>query len=338
MSGADHRSCRRLDCQLKITQPIRTHFIASKMGNANKRARQNQSSKKLSPVESITSGSTSPAAVPPSTPVMRAATRWSDIAAGRKSTHPDAAPIKRILDIPELCEQVLLHLPPRDLIHARGVCHTFRDLIDKTKPLQRALFLQVDQTACAPTCVLNEEGKLLAGETAQKHIKAMGARGIYLTSFPVYAINPLLLDKDIYANDTLDKRTARFAKERYGHPAFLLRNHLETGINKEASCWKMKLTCPPITKVKVKFWGRFRHRPWEDRRGLSKSYHDSAGEKEVENEEGLTFEDLFKAIQYPGPGCGIYCELGRPQFDMLKFEGAFAAGLEEVDEIEGVGS
>jgi hypothetical protein len=47
----------------------------------------------------------------------------------------------RIAKIPELVEIILLHLPVRDLLLAQRVSTTFKAVIDKSQPIQRALFL-----------------------------------------------------------------------------------------------------------------------------------------------------------------------------------------------------
>ena len=62
--------------------------------------------------------------------------RWSDIAADRKSTHPDVAPIKRILDTAELCENVLKHLPPRDLVRLQRLCRATQAVIESSPALK----------------------------------------------------------------------------------------------------------------------------------------------------------------------------------------------------------
>ena len=48
----------------------------------------------------LTADVSTPITAASSAPTAQQAVRWSDVAAGRKSTHPDAAPIKSILSLP----------------------------------------------------------------------------------------------------------------------------------------------------------------------------------------------------------------------------------------------
>jgi hypothetical protein len=47
----------------------------------------------------------------------------------------------RLAKIPELVEIILLHLPVRDLLLAQRVSTAFKSVIDKSQPIQRALFM-----------------------------------------------------------------------------------------------------------------------------------------------------------------------------------------------------
>lgn len=104
------------------------------MGNANKRA-----GKLVFPLRTLdaTKESSQPAQAASSIAV-----RWSDVAADRKSTHPDAAPIKSLLGVEELREPVLTYLALQELFRARGVCGTFRNVVDTSPTLQQTLFLK----------------------------------------------------------------------------------------------------------------------------------------------------------------------------------------------------
>ncbi|KAK5736213.1 hypothetical protein LTR17_007553 [Elasticomyces elasticus] len=50
------------------------------------------------------------------------------------------AAAQQVLGLPELVEIVLLGLPTRDLLLAQRVCKTFKDVIDRSKNIQKALF------------------------------------------------------------------------------------------------------------------------------------------------------------------------------------------------------
>lgn len=75
---------------------------------------------------------------------------------GRKS-----APINKIIDVAELCEQVLSHLPLHDLLHAMQVCRTFKATIENSPRLQKNLFLVPDLPR--PNLAISSSGTLLSG-------------------------------------------------------------------------------------------------------------------------------------------------------------------------------
>ncbi|KAK4917190.1 mitochondrial 2-methylisocitrate lyase [Elasticomyces elasticus] len=59
------------------------------------------------------------------------------ISAGSSSSKSMAT---QVLGLPELVEIILLGLPTRDLLFAQKVCKTFKDVIDRSKSIQKALF------------------------------------------------------------------------------------------------------------------------------------------------------------------------------------------------------
>jgi hypothetical protein len=49
--------------------------------------------------------------------------RWSDVAANRRTTHPLAAPIQKVLHIVEIVESILQYLTEKDLLFtAQATC------------------------------------------------------------------------------------------------------------------------------------------------------------------------------------------------------------------------
>ncbi|KAK5709534.1 hypothetical protein LTR17_019688 [Elasticomyces elasticus] len=57
--------------------------------------------------------------------------QWSDITAGRASTHPNVMSdrVKRFFAVFEICEDILAHLGRKDLFRAQFICHIFKDTI-----------------------------------------------------------------------------------------------------------------------------------------------------------------------------------------------------------------
>lgn len=64
----------------------------------------------------------------------------------------------------------------------------------------------------------------------------------------------------------------------------------------KALCYRMFLTQPPVTKVKISMVGLCRYPEWEDRRGLPKFYEGEVAMQIVENEDGVTFQHFISAI------------------------------------------
>ncbi|KAK3639890.1 hypothetical protein LTR56_010220 [Elasticomyces elasticus] len=98
----------------------------------------------------------------------------SDIAAGRKSTHPDSgtwSPAKRVFRTFELCEMVLDKFDLLDLVRAKGICRAVKDTIKASPKLQIKLFLKpAPDKDCRPW-VLTIDDHLLAGDKALQAVK-----------------------------------------------------------------------------------------------------------------------------------------------------------------------
>ncbi|KAK5722582.1 hypothetical protein LTR15_005813 [Elasticomyces elasticus] len=79
-----------------------------------------------------------------------------------------------VLMLLELLVIILLDLPTRDLLFAQKVCRTWKEVIDTTKSIQKALYL-------------------VPGTMSDVHVDA--AHQHLITSTPATAINPLLVSK-----------------------------------------------------------------------------------------------------------------------------------------------
>lgn len=49
---------------------------------------------------------------------------------------------EKVFDKPELHEMILLHLPLRDLLRAQQVCHSWRDTVQSSSKILKALFFK----------------------------------------------------------------------------------------------------------------------------------------------------------------------------------------------------
>lgn len=149
-------------------------------------------------VSATSSKAKTPVAPPPparNTPTAPGPVRWSDVVAGRKSTHPDVAPIQRVINITELCENVLDHLPVQDLYRAKRVCRRFTAVINKSTALKPNLFLELRINNV--TWVVPDEspclgGSLLAGPKADEYVSEARAGGRPTNQITIFELHPML--------------------------------------------------------------------------------------------------------------------------------------------------
>lgn len=125
-----------------------------------------------------------PAALAPSTPI-----RWSDIAANRKSTHPNACPILPIINTFELCEHVLSYLSAKDLGLTKSVCRQIKAVVDSSLLLQQDLFLKPRFNN--PSWVFTDS-TLLTGSKADQLIKVAEAKGGPTGEQVIFELHPAL--------------------------------------------------------------------------------------------------------------------------------------------------
>ncbi|KAK5694172.1 hypothetical protein LTR97_009793 [Elasticomyces elasticus] len=107
-----------------------------------------------------------------------------------------------VLMLSELLEIILLDLPTRDLLFAQKVCRTWKEVMDTTKAVQKALYL-------------------VPGAMSDVHVDA--AHQHLITSTPATAINPLLVSTTLA-----------------GHSQLYLRQEVMDAAP-EASCYSMYL-------------------------------------------------------------------------------------------------
>lgn len=129
-----------------------------------------------------------------------------------------------------------------------------------------------------------------------------------------FAVNPVLLYHDHYLYDTLSKRVSRFLEKNSSRAPMRFGTKI---CSLSRLRRKMYLSQPPVTEVKLVFYGRFRFMPYEDCRGLSKSFEDDAGEIVLENQDGLTAEHVIKAERHASRA-EVFCEVGSPWLSRLQ--------------------
>lgn len=117
--------------------------------------------------------------------VTRKHSRSGDALAPDASTNPSvlpvaskrvrkSAPIEKLLDIFELCEQVLDNLSMDDILHSMQACRAFKSNVENSTKLQMKLFLTPDHTRQNRTAI-SSKCTLLSGAKAAQHIAAAEA-------------------------------------------------------------------------------------------------------------------------------------------------------------------
>lgn len=233
----------------------------------------------------------------------------------------EPAPIQKLFDVFELCEQVLDYLPMYDVLRATQVCRTFQQNIKNSHRLQVKLFLAPDLTrkrwAVSPT------GTLLSGPKAERQIAAATSTGHSETGeVTCYTLHPSLqleprskgwqyagiVARARHRVDTSSFTTSDYAGIRDS-------NMLPTDQGSKASSLdNMLLTQSPMTLVALDF-ARLR----------------SGGYCLCASNTGVTFGDIFKEarrLDKPVAGRGLRS---------IRLCYGFAASTEAIEAVERAG-
>jgi len=100
----------------------------------------------------------------------------------------------------ELCENILKYLPCDDLVRAKRVSPTLKNVIDQTAALQQPLFLQPRTEASVWTITTRPsdmegsfyDDRLLAGPDMAQHVKEAILGGEIATELPIFELHPQL--------------------------------------------------------------------------------------------------------------------------------------------------
>ena len=97
---------------------------------------------------------------------------------------------ERVINIPELCEQILEYLPCADLGRARCVCRQFEAVINQSTIMKQRVSLRIASKHTVWTTPTY--GTLLTGIYAEDHMAAAKAKGDRLDEFNVYELHAYL--------------------------------------------------------------------------------------------------------------------------------------------------
>ncbi|KAK3700978.1 hypothetical protein LTR37_015684 [Vermiconidia calcicola] len=217
--------------------------------------------------------------------------RWSDVAVGRRSTHPDAAPVKRTLDTPELLENVLKYLPPKDLVLMQRLCRAVHATTQSSRALQAALLRKPIRDSDQQPWVYLSTDTMLTGIPAANHITNLKSSGPAPRVVQPHVYNPLLVEP--WKLPSLKT----FALDSAVGTLRLNTNNKIDSLTAKASFRDMFLTQPPVTEVVIVIHGKCYYPSWEDRRGLPKWFSETVATPKIANVEGVTFGELVDAIR-----------------------------------------
>ncbi|KAF7185706.1 hypothetical protein HII31_12937 [Pseudocercospora fuligena] len=142
----------------------------------------------------------------------------------------------KVFKIGELAEAILIQLPTRDLLLAQRVCKAIKHTIDKSKPIQKALFFlpgdRIDPNVHEDFTMSIESAKEITSKSrAGCHPKSIEKTGLTL--------NPLLVKRL-----TLNELPEWPEQEKCGQFANMLKTRLIKS-PPEASCRRMFISQPP---------------------------------------------------------------------------------------------
>lgn len=215
----------------------------------------------------------------------------SDLPVANKRARQSAL-IDKILNVVELCEQVLSHLPLYDLLRAMQVCRTFKQNIETSSRLQKNLFLTPDLPR--PRLVMSASGTLLSGIEAEQQIAAAEAAGERETGeFTCCTLHPdLQLDPGshrVFGFIKKYKGMVYYAAHRFHPSEFFTTDSVVVGDSilsstdngiRLSGLENMLITQPPVASVDIMVPAIRRLRSCE------------AANKAA----GVTFGDVFKTI------------------------------------------
>jgi hypothetical protein len=214
----------------------------------------------------------------------------SELAVANKRARK-SAPIDKILNVVELCEQVLSHLPTYDLLHAMQVCRTFKTNINNSPRLQKGLYLTPDLPR--PKLAISSSGTLLSGTRAEQCIAAAEAAGERETGeFTCCTPHPALkLDPESHRvmacvkkyRGMVDYAAHRFdSSKMYTTDSMIVRDSVRSSTedgSKPSGLDTMLITRPPVTSVHIVLPAAGRHSC-----------------RSASNAAGVTFGDVFKTV------------------------------------------
>jgi hypothetical protein len=101
----------------------------------------------------------------------------------------EIGPVQKVINIIELCEQILEYLPCADLNRARCICRQFETVISQSTLMRQRSSLRL---APKQSVWATPDDTLLTGIYAEDHIAATKAEGRKMDELWVYELQPYL--------------------------------------------------------------------------------------------------------------------------------------------------
>lgn len=189
----------------------------------------------------------------------------------------ESGPVERVINIVELCEQILEYLPCSDLNRARRVCRQFNAVIYQSKVMQLRSSLRLRPNEIIWASPSNDT--LLTGIYAEDYVAAARAEGRDTREFPVHEMHPFL---------KVDHGTSYIGHRIGSGPGWIWgtgNHHFNFGD-----------LC--LTRIPDHFALDDAHIPQPPKKSILVSMYRTHGEELfIDNDDGITFGDVRRAME-----------------------------------------
>lgn len=191
-----------------------------------------------------------PAEMAPDRRDPRTPSQQSVPAAESTNSHPDTAPVQKVIGTFELCEQILADLTCIELGRARRVCRQFCAVIDKSPTLRKELYLDARVDNSIAAC---HEFMLARGSKARLLISKTASSDMPAKEITLYELHPVLKHHDHQTFLELGFR----AREENSYLVFIksFTRTCITQIPRDSALNDMYICQPPIQDVVVSIKG-----------------------------------------------------------------------------------
>ena len=240
----------------------------------------------------------------------------------------------------ELCENILKFLPCDDLVRARRVSTTLKNVVDQTAALQQPLSLQPRTEASVWTITTRPsdsggssyDDRLLAGPNMAQHVKEAILGGEIATEIPIFELHPQLKFFRLHSVRYIALELRGCAKRRSFYNTTEVRFDTipdpVVGIPRRSSLDKMFLSQPPARQVMVALKCRCGR---AHTLKCPEEHFDPNGSIAIRNDSGVTFGQVRDCVQFARKQCPT------ARFDYLMFSKGLPISRREKQSVEAAG-